>query len=234
MCTLTYVPKPSGPIITANRDESPLRNASTLSEYTAKTGETFLIAKEPIHGGTNFAGSTNAEKVAVLLNGAFRRHEMGGKYRLSRGLVVLESLEWNDLFEFSRHFDFEGVEPFTLFHFDAGPREIRWNGRDLFRREYPVGSPMIVASAQLYLPLDQVKRQKWFGEVLNTPEIGPAGLFDFHLNGGDGNLETDMVMNRKNKVCTVSISQISTAQNKRFIRHFDLVDRIDRTSEFKR
>ncbi len=166
MCTLTYVPQPSGPIITANRDESPLRNASTLLEYTAKTDEKFLIAKEPIHGGTNFAGSTTGEKVAVLLNGAFRRHEMGGKYRLSRGLVVLESLEWNNLFEFSRHFDFEGVEPFTLFHFDNRPREIRWDGRDIYRREYAVDIPLIVASAQLYLPLDQVKRHNWFREVL--------------------------------------------------------------------
>ncbi len=63
----------SGAVITANRDESPLRKAAGLDLHETKDGRTFYIAREPVHGGTNMAIGKNGS-VAVLLNGAFYPH----------------------------------------------------------------------------------------------------------------------------------------------------------------
>lgn len=234
MCTLTYVPAADGRILTANRDESPARRAVTLSEHRTSNGETFLIAKEPVHGGTNFAVSTEGEKVAVLLNGGFHRHDMGKTYGKSRGLVVLESLEWRDLFEFGREADLYAVEPFTLFHLDEAIREIRWDGKALHQREHPLDKPFIVASAQLYEPSDRIRRRHWFAEVLATENPDAESIFAFHLNGGDGRPETDMVMNRGPWVRTISISQVVDRRSERRVRHMDLVDEVNHEWDFKR
>ncbi|HKL03870.1 MAG TPA: NRDE family protein, partial [Cryomorphaceae bacterium] len=109
MCTLTYVPLENGAVITANRDESPLRKATGLVLHETKSAKTFYIAKEPIHGGTNMAiGKSGA--VAVLLNGAFYPHAYNPPYSLSRGLLLLESLECEKLQTFASDFDFSGIE----------------------------------------------------------------------------------------------------------------------------
>ncbi|MEM9052628.1 MAG: hypothetical protein AAGC47_11290, partial [Bacteroidota bacterium] len=48
-------------------------------------------------------------------------------------------------------------------------------------------------------------------------------LLDFHLNGGDGDPENDMVMNRNNMVRTVSVSQIIAGDGSKSIQHRDLI-----------
>lgn len=233
MCTLSYIPTKEGFIVTANRDESPLRRAETLSEYRTAKGETFLIAKEPVHGGTNFAASTEGAKIVVLLNGGFKAHSMGGKYRLSRGLVVLESLEYADLAKFASEFDFEGVEPFTMVHFDSVPKEMRWDGTDAYIRTLPADRPMIVASALMYPPFQQMRRRVWFANELRAGSPTHKSLFHFHLTGGDGNPESDMVMVRE-FVRTVSISQVTTTAKLRRIRHLNKIEGDDRSWEFRR
>ncbi len=149
MCTVTYVPLAAGSIITANRDESPLRNAGNLTSYQNQSGTEYLIAKEPVHGGTNIAFGRDY-RTAVLLNGAFERHQIGGWSGISRGLVVLDSLNYPDLFTFAEAYDFKGIEPFTLIHFSDRIQEIRWNGTLIFKKSFDGKSPKIWASAQLY------------------------------------------------------------------------------------
>ncbi len=92
MCTLTYVPLKNEKIITANRDESPSRNASLLSPYFSAGGQAFYIAEEPLRGGTNIALGQNGRH-SVLLNGAFEPHNMHQTYGMSRGIVLLKSLD---------------------------------------------------------------------------------------------------------------------------------------------
>ena len=223
MCTLTFVPLKEGLVITANRDESPLRNAHSLSSYYSARGEEYLIAEEPLRGGTNIAiGRT--KRTAVLLNGAFHRHDMNKTYGLSRGIVVLKSLDDADLFAFADRFDFDTIQPFTLVHFADTIQEIRWDGNAIHRIEFDMNRPRLWASAQMYTPEVIARREVWFDRFLDKGKPTPESIADFHHHGGDGDPENDLVMRRGGVVRTVSITQVFSLNDSRNIRHWDLVE----------
>jgi len=228
MCTLTYIPIPGlGKIVTANRDESPLRNARKLAKHTSAQDEVFFIAKEPLKGGTNIAISPK-NRISVLLNGAFEAHKMGGSYSKSRGLLLLETLNFSDVFEFARESSLIGVEPFTLVDFQKSIREIRWDGNSVHERIYSVDQPHIWASAQLYSKENREKRRTWFSNLLDS-NPDQDGILNFHFRGGDGDLENDLVMNRNGLVQTVSITQLVEKEDQSIIKHFDLVESTEQT-----
>ncbi len=223
MCTLSYYHRNDGPIITANRDESPARNATGLSDYLSEKGNRYFITREPLHGGTNLVIGYRT-RVSVLLNGAFGPHEFGKKYRMSRGLIVLESLEYPDLFDFSENFDFAGIEPFTMVNFGDEIQEIRWDGNHISRKGYPKNEHHIWASAQLYAPGAIEKRRQWYADLTSSAQIlETQNLFDFHQYGGDGDPQNDMVMNRSDLVRTISVSQVATISGERKIKHLNVL-----------
>ncbi len=229
MCTLTYVPQKTGAVITANRDESPLRNANGLAPYKTRQGSNYYIAREPVHGGTNMAIGKNGG-VAVLLNGAFDSHSHKPPYRLSRGLLLLESLESENLKMFANRFDFSGIEPFTLVFLHQRIEEIRWDGKDIHYAEFNEEQPKLWASAQLYSKAVRAKRQKWFNELLRSENANAEDVLDFHLTGGDGDIENDLVMNRGGLVQTVSVTQFNRQiQAPSKLQHFNLVDNLRET-----
>ena len=228
MCTLTYIPIPGlGKIVTANRDESPLRNARKLSKHISSRNEAFFIAKEPLKGGTNIAISPE-NRISVLLNGAFEAHKMGGIYSKSRGLLLLETLNFSDVFEFAMKTSLIGVEPFTLIDFQKSIREVRWDGNSVHERIYSVNQPHIWASAQLYSKENRLKRRTWFSDLLES-NPDQDSILNFHFRGGDGDPENDLVMNRKDLVQTVSITQIVEMEDQSMIKHFDLVENTEQT-----
>lgn len=223
MCTLTYIPTSEGSIITANRDENPARNAHTLSAYYSALGEEYLIAEEPLRGGTNVAVGQKS-RTAILLNGAFERHDMNKTYGLSRGIVVLKSLDYKDLFSFANDFDFEKIEPFTLVNFGKTIREIRWDGKRIHRNTFEDDRPHIWSSAQLYLPEVRAKREAWFKKFLATEPRTAASVAKFHFNAGDGDPSGNLRMNYKGLVQTVSITQVADLSKRRKVKHWDLVE----------
>lgn len=227
MCTLTFIPQQRGSIITANRDENPLRNASGLSSFTNQKGNGYLITREPVYGGTNLAIDLDGP-LTTLLNGAFGQHLHGGKYRMSRGIMVLESLEFDDLFQFSREFDFENIEPFTLVRFSDVIQEIRWDGKVITPFTLDPATPHIWASPQLYSGRAIEKRKVWFANFVNrNGSLSPDDIFDFHQLAGDGDVENDLVMNRGNQVRTVSITQVAREVDIQHIRHLNLLEDSD-------
>lgn len=224
MCTLTFVPLEGSRVITANRDESASRNAATLSTFKNHFSDSFLIAKEPLHGGTNLAISMGSKlQVTCLLNGAFYRHPFGEKYRMSRGLMVLESLNF-PLIEDFLNFEFDGIEPFTLVRFSDVIEELRWDGQKTHYKTINVNSPHIWSSAQLYDQEIIAERKKWFDQALLSDPLNAKTLADFHHSGGVGDKYNDLVMNRKGMVQTVSISQIEIESNSKVARHWNLID----------
>ena len=148
---------------------------------------------------------------------------MGGIYRESRGIILLNSLEVGDIFEYFDEDLLSDIDPFTLVDFQSSIREIRWDGKTVFRKEYSNKEPHIWASAQLYSPEVIQKRENWFSEVIsgNTDE---ESIMNFHKNGGDGDSENDLVMNRGNMVRTVSITQFVHSPKIQSIKHLNLID----------
>ncbi len=158
----------------------------------------------------------------VLLNGAFTPHAFGKSYRMSRGLVMLESLESADLKSFSKDFNFQGIEPFTLLRMTSKIEEARWDGMQIHYGEKDIAQPWIWASAQLYSKAAIENRQLWY-EALLQQNPKKEDLLNFHLNGGDGDPYNDMVMNRNNMVRTVSVTMVAQNGDHGVMEHVDLI-----------
>ena len=60
-------------------------------------------------------------------------------YRKSRGLIVLDSFNFDSIESFSQQYDFENIEPFTMIAVDFKNEnqlaEIRWDGRKVFYKK---------------------------------------------------------------------------------------------------
>ncbi len=231
MCTLSFIPIKNGTVITTNRDESPQRNSHNLSGYLSALEEKYLIAQEPLRGGTNIAIGEKS-RTAVLLNGAFDRHDMNKTYGISRGIVTLKSLDLKDLYAFADRFDFDTIQPFTLVHFGTTIQEIRWDGMKIYKNEFSVNQPKIWSSPQLYLPAVRKQRAELFESFLKNGEMSPESIAHFHFTAGIGDKANDFVMNRNGKVQTVSISQIAEINKEKKIVHWDLVEKTKMDYDF--
>ncbi len=132
MCTVTYLPLPSaGFVLTSTRDERSIRKAAIPPrEYDVHGGMVFY-PKDPDAGGTWIASAVSGYSLC-LLNGGFKIHESRPPYRLSRGLVLLDFYKYNNVASFRDHYDFKGIEPFTLLilgHPQRSLDELRWDGQ---------------------------------------------------------------------------------------------------------
>ena len=87
-----------------------------------------LHPKDARAGGT-WLVATNNGTVACLLNGAFKKHHHSPPYRRSRGLMILDAAtQYNSFQNFTQHYDFEGIEPFTLVVCESEKVfELRWD-----------------------------------------------------------------------------------------------------------
>jgi uncharacterized protein with NRDE domain len=153
LCTVTFLPTASGFILTSNRDESPVRAAITLPPqlYQLVTAPAYF-PKDP-QGGTWIAVSGEG-RIHCLLNGAFERHAHQPPYRKSRGIVVLDSLEYDVAEQFASGYDFTDIEPFTLVMVNSSGllqvQEFRWDGNQTYLKDLASGTPHIWSSATLY------------------------------------------------------------------------------------
>lgn len=209
MCTVTYLPlEDEGFIITSNRDEAPGRPTLPPEVYDIN-GQQLLFPKDAFFGGTWIC--CNGEgRVACLLNGAFTLHVRKLPYRKSRGQVVLESFQFEDLNMMVVDYDFDNIEPFTLVHRTKTLlEEIRWDGDEVHYAQLDINQPHLWASATLYTQEYIKRRHEWFNVWLQNHDTYRAEeILDFHITGGEGDVYNDIVMNRDDRVRTVSITSI--------------------------
>lgn len=222
MCTLTFIPSSTNEvIITSNRDEHISRGNSAFPvTVTKKTGEVFF-PQDPKAGGTWLAAS-NAGVITVLLNGAFEKHKHLPPYRLSRGIILLDSFDFTNLYEFNAEYDLNDIEPFTIVQFDLRSQtisELRWNGSFKHFSELDYSIPHIWSSATLYSKKIRTERENWFSNWLENPELNSEKMLDFHKFSGT-DISNSISMNRGNGLQTVSISQlVSTGKQLNFTHH---------------
>lgn len=220
MCTVTYVPTGDGFLFTSNRDELPSRNALDIVEKedivypqdALKKGTWYLIRKE------NF--------VRTLLNGAAEKHKHEPPYRRSRGLMMLDALEWKTLSEFVDAYDFEGIEPFTIVDVnfagnDIKVTQVRWDEKEVSVNEFNPEEPQIWSSSPLYPPDIRKLRENWFREHLEKEGNSSESILKFHNSEYSEDPTVNVLMKRNIGPCSISISHFN--QPKRTLRHVDLV-----------
>lgn len=241
MCTVTYLPAPTGFILTHNRDEAPVRSPNAISKE--KTGNDTLLFPRDTKAGGAWIATAKSGKTACLLNGAFAKHHHNPPYRRSRGLLLLDFFAWENPGAFFQQYDLDGIEPFTFLFFQPGEIiELRWDGMQRHLKNLSPDEPHFWCSATLYPPEMQTRREQVFRDWLeNTvyrplsaeglPEAEPSSVhrlpstvFRLHRTGSVGDPENDFVMNRSGRVCTVSITQIILTYRISRMRYFDLLE----------
>lgn len=227
MCTVSFVCSNRKIIITSNRDEQLIRPAIAPQNY-AINHKKLCFPKDPKAGGTWYAVDENAN-VLVLLNGADEKHQWNPPYRRSRGLIVLDLLGSNSAIQSWDTIDLNNIEPFTLVLYqDQQLYQLRWNGTQKETTKLDANQSHIWSSATLYPKPIREQRLQWFTTFLDTnPEVTETEMFQFHRHTETANHEHGLVINRHNKLKTLSITQSVIEQNKITLHHHDLIEQQD-------
>ncbi len=222
MCTVSYIPLAHGYLLTSSRDEYIHRE--TLPPHTYRhSGKKMIYPKDARSGGTWIAGCSD-ETVVCLLNGAFEKHEKKPTQMVSRGKMVLESLEHKDFGEFIKIFDFHQVEPFTFLMLNKGSFfELKWDGESKFLEEVDKEKPHIWSSSTLYTLEQRIKREKWFYQWITKKSSHPDfDMMGFHGSHHGEDKTSDILMSRPDGLQTVSITQIRNSLFTPSMIHVDL------------
>ncbi|MBI1221141.1 MAG: hypothetical protein GC180_00945 [Bacteroidetes bacterium] len=227
MCTLTYIPTETGFVFTSNRDEQSIRAQAAPPEAYDIGGQAVWYPKDGLAGGTWIASSVKRQ--LCLLNGAFDRHERHPPYRKSRGLVLLDSFRYKNLYDFFHHYLLGEIEPFTLVEVSDEETpclaELRWDGANKSYREFDSSKGYIWSSATLYTKEQREKREAWFLAFhKNNPHPTQNEILDFHRFSGEGNKRYDLVMEVGNSLQTLSITSIERSEKERSMRYLDLLN----------
>ncbi len=216
MCTISLVPSPDSPngfILTSNRDEAVSRK-TIPPKYSKFQSVKAYYPKDEQAGGT-WIGVSESNRCVCLMNGAEEPHVRKANYRKSRGVVVKEFLAGNDLTDLLENYQLENIEPFTMIIVDWSNGllfyEFLWNEEQRKVNRLKLGS-YIWSSSPLYTEGMKDLRKKWFKDLKQSKGFSPDNLLDFHQNAGEGNPESDLVIDR-GFLKTQSITQVFNSKD---------------------
>ncbi len=224
MCTVSYLPlKGGGYLLTSNRDEAPHRNAIDIQRITVGD-QSLLFPKDP-HAGGSWFGVSDHDRVACLLNGAYVPFTPEARYTHSRGKVLIDILQYASLETFIEDYDLSLTAPFTLVLAEDGfLNELIWDGSSLNTRILDSSQPAFWSSVTLY-PED-VRRwrkslfEKW---LAGHEEFDQDEIMGFHRYGSSDDNWNGFVMNRQERVRTLSITSVQKMNRSFVLKHTDLM-----------
>ena len=234
MCTVTFLPTGTTQfVLTSNRDEAPNRETIPPRFYKFD-GTNMLFPKDKRAGGT-WIGLSDKQRLVCLLNGGFMLHERQAKYRMSRGVVVREMLESDDIVTLIEGYDLNNIEPFTLilieWRLELKLYELVWDGHEKHFSRLPL-EPKLWSSSTLYNREMKDDRQMWFKGFLNVSDVTAESILDFHETAGKETMDYGVIMDR-GFVKTTSITQVQKINNVTRMRYHDLENDAVRNVDFE-
>ena len=222
MCTVSFIPQGDKVFITSNRDEHISRKTKLKPQEDTINGLKVFYPKDKTAGGTWYAANENGV-VAVLLNGAFNNHQRTPPYRKSRGLIVLEIVSSKNTVDYLEKISLEAIEPFTLILYTKlGLWEFRWDGKRKHLKELNRTQSYIWSSWTLYNKEAQEQRNTYFETFIKGNEyFGSNEILDFHQEN-HGDFENGFVVDRKNGLQTLSVTQVVADKFNSTLTHYDL------------
>lgn len=214
MCFVSYIPGQDGFLLGSNRDEHRDRKTAGLPMVLETAAGRVVMPLDGKAGGTWIALREDGTAV-VLLNGAFENHQRQPSYRHSRGLIIPEIMQQPDPQYAFEKFNLYNLEPFTLVM--AGSTfltEWRWDGEKLHHKPLQTKGLYCWSSATLYDAGQQSVREHWFRQAIGAGEITDAEtLLRWQSTGGYGPKNTDIVLDRADRIGTVSTTVVSVFKN---------------------
>ncbi|MFC0771957.1 NRDE family protein [Terrimonas alba] len=232
MCTVTYIPCRETYFITSNRDEKYSRSTAIAPVVYEINQRKLIFPKDADAGGSWIALDENGS-TAVLLNGAFEKHEPAPPYRQSRGQAFLTIVAAQKPVLHFQEVDLSGIEPFTIIILDKHHlHECRWDGTDKYSKQLKKHRPYIWSSVTLYDGDTIRKREKWFADFLKRHrEPTQKDILEFHHFAGDGDSDNNLLMERDGMFSTVSITNILLTSDRASMKYIDIKN--NRTTERK-
>tara|TARA_B110000977_G_C10957669_1_gene447282 strand:+ start:198 stop:947 length:750 start_codon:yes stop_codon:yes gene_type:complete len=228
MCTVSfYQTKDAQLVLTSNRDEQSIRPTTPPSKNTIAGNSTYYPTDEEA-GGTWIAVNEKGQ-ISCLLNGAFENHIPKDSYSKSRGKVVLEAFEQQDILAFFKNCKLEDVQPFTLITVKQSLTsvrlyEFRWDSTQKHLKELDPTKPYIWSSATLYSKKNSDAKENWFMNMVSgKSNLNSEDLYKFHNKSHGADPENDLLINRDNKLKTVSITQVKLDAQNYFMTYHDLI-----------
>ena len=223
MCTVTFVPAGGRLFITHNRDERSLRSRAIAPGEYRVGRHTLLFPRDTQAGGTWIAVNANGA-AAVLLNGAFAKHSSQPPYRKSRGLVLLDIIASGDAVDSWQCIDLRGIEPFTVLLWSNGRLyEGRWDGERKDSRLPDATRAHSWSSVTLYDEAVRARREQWFARWRQQyPQPLQEDIWQYHLQGGEGDAHNDLCMDRGNGMLTVSVTSLELLPDHCRMKYLDL------------
>jgi hypothetical protein len=224
MCTVTFIPQGKDHfILTSNRDEQAARSPKHITLWD-EGNQHLLFPRDTGAGGTWIAVS-NDNRLVCILNGAFERHVRKPSYRLSRGIMALQFFDFVNAPDFFDHFDFEGIEPFTMIIYDREKLyELRWDEKQIHVKSLKTNNLHVWSSATLYEKPIREKREWWFANWrAGRTDFSQDAILNWHYTAGEGDPWNDVIMNRNNTVQTVSVTSIAKYPDRAAMVYHDLV-----------
>ncbi|MEP7236356.1 MAG: NRDE family protein [Ferruginibacter sp.] len=223
MCTVSFVRVNDAVIITSNRDEHIQRANAAAPAFHLSPHKKIIFPKDAKAGGTWFAAS-DIGVVAVLLNGAVKKHIAKPPYRKSRGLILLEIIEADSPLIFFKEMDLDNIEPFTVILYQPGSlHELRWDGSNKYDQLLDDSGSYIWSSSTLYTDEVIGERKNLFDRFIKTQKNVTAELIhDFH-GYDNGDAENGFVISRQTGMKTFSITQAEVKPGSIRFSHTDLL-----------
>ncbi|MBI2284494.1 MAG: NRDE family protein [Bacteroidetes bacterium] len=228
MCTVTYIPTKNGVILTSNRDEHISRGIAFYPEFYQVNNRKLVFPKDSKAGGTWFISNEFGD-TGILLNGAIEKHKPMLSYRKSRGLVLPDIFQSDSPLTALKNYNCNGIENFTIILWEQCVlREIQWDGEKLIMKLLDRGQAHIWSSVTLYNKLMIAERHNWFNNWLQqNPDMTQKNVLDFHGNTHAANKEYGLLISRKNRISTTSITSLCIEQKKVQFRHKDLLQDVE-------
>lgn len=169
MCTITYIPQNDQSfIITQSRDELASRSIAAPPILRKINNADHYYPVDPDSKGT-WIGMSENQKVACLINGGVTPYNPKPPYRHSRGLIIPNYFEHSDFNVFYHNFQFENLEPFTLFTFENNKLLVLRKEQDMMiLKELDKSVPHIFSSINLYTTDKHELREKYFHHWLKS------------------------------------------------------------------
>lgn len=224
MCTVSFVYANDSFLLTSNRDEKITRPSAIEPKVYQTDTKKIIYPKDAKAGGTWFVVDEFGNAI-ILLNGGKSKHIPKEKYRLSRGIIVLDLIASNSIVSTWKTIDLADIEPFTLVVLDNKQLfQLQWSGEEKSTKELEINQTYIWSSSTLYAPEIQQQRADWFAQYMNeNNEISAEKMKFFHKNTEPEDAKNGLIINRDNLLKTLSVTQAVISGNSVFVNHSDLI-----------
>ncbi|NHM01979.1 NRDE family protein [Flavobacterium difficile] len=233
MCTVSFVYANDSFLLTSNRDEKITRPSAIAPKIYQTANKKIIYPKDAKAGGTWFVVDEFGNAI-ILLNGGKTKHIPKDKYRLSRGVIVLELMASNAIVSRWKDIDLTDIEPFTLLVLEnKHPFQLQWSGEEKSTEELEINQTYIWSSSTLYTPEIQQQRADWFQKYMNeNQEITADKMKFFHKNTEPKDEKNGLIINRDNLYKTLSVTQTVISENAILVNHSDLIQNEEHTISF--